>query len=575
MKTLIIAINSQYVHTNLAVNYLRAACGSECGDVNVLEFSINESLKSVFHRIMAEKPDVLAFSCYIWNIEYVEKLAGDIKKANRGITIIAGGPEVSFGDGGFMPANGIADYIICGEGEEDLPLILKLLNSGEQPCENTIKRLKTHKVIENLNSLNFPYDNIEPGSLKDRIAYVEASRGCPFRCSYCISPVIGKVRNFDLEWVYRTLDILVESGAKVIKFVDRTFNANEQRAEEILSYVKQKYSQKGTVFHFEIDPGLLTGKFIDCLLAMPPGLVQIEAGIQSVHEKTLKAVKRVCHVDKALSNLKKLLAGENIHVHVDLIAGLPYESFSDFARSFNSVYGLFAHHFQLGFLKMLKGCGLKEEAGFHGYRYRDYPPYEVISNNYITADELLEINDIEECLNLFYNSGRLVSTMKYIYDTLSEHKSLECDPFGFYKSLAYSMRTKGYLDKPVKASKIYFILYRFLEDEFPYLAQGAVEYMRLDYYRSMKNTAVPAFLSKDPVFTGRKARHKWLIENREKLEKVLPRLLKIPLEEIMHQIHVSSFKFADKTGDSGDCVIAVDFGDICPVTGLAHAYLLK
>jgi radical SAM superfamily enzyme YgiQ (UPF0313 family) len=256
MKTLIIAINSQYVHTNLAVKYLEAACRSECGDVSVLEFSINENHKWIFRRIMAEKPDVVAFSCYIWNIEHVVRLAGDIKKAKREIIVIAGGPEVSFERGGFISET--ADYIICGEGEEDLPLILKLLNSGERPCEDTIKRLKTHKVIENLNSLNFPYDNINPGSLKDRIAYVEASRGCPFRCSYCISPAFGKVRYFEPEWVYRALDIIVESEAKVIKFVDRTFNADEKRAEEILTHIKQKYSQKGTVFHFEIDPGLLT-----------------------------------------------------------------------------------------------------------------------------------------------------------------------------------------------------------------------------------------------------------------------------------------------------------------------------
>ncbi|HEY8500887.1 MAG TPA: DUF4080 domain-containing protein, partial [Clostridia bacterium] len=480
MKTLIIAINSQYVHTNLAVNYLKAACGNECGDVRVLEFSINENLKSVFRRIMAEKPDVVAFSCYIWNIEHVVKLAGDIKKADKGIVVIAGGPEVSFEGGGFM--SGKADYIICGEGEEDLPLILELLNKGERPCENTIRRLKTHKVIENVNGLNFPYDNIKPGSLKDRIAYVEASRGCPFRCSYCISPAIGKVRNFEPEWVYRALDILVESGAKVIKFVDRTFNADEKRAEEILTHIKRNYSKKGTIFHFEIDPGLLTDGLIDCLLAMSPGLAQIEAGIQSIHQKTLKAVKRAFYVDKALSNLEKLLAGQNIHVHVDLIAGLPYESFSDFAKSFNRVYGLFAHHFQLGFLKMLRGSALKEESRSHGYSYRDYPPYEVISNDYITTHELLEISDIEAGLNLFYNSGRLVSTLKYIYNALNSHENAQCDPFGFYRTLACHMQMKGYLDKSVKASKIYFIMYKFLEDNFPPLARGAVEYMRFDYY---------------------------------------------------------------------------------------------
>lgn len=573
MKTLIIAINSQYVHTNLAVNYLRAACGNDCGDVRVLEFSINENLKWIFRRIMAEKPDIVAFSCYIWNIEHVVKLAGDIKKADKEIIVIAGGPEVSFESGGLI--SGTADYIICGEGEEDLLFLLRLLNSGERPDENIIQRLKTHKVIENINSLNFPYDNINPGSLKDRIAYVEASRGCPFRCSYCISPAVGKVRNFDLGWVYRALDILVESGAKVIKFVDRTFNADEVRAEEILSYIKQKYSKKGTVFHFEIDPGLLTDSLIGCLQAMPPGLVQVEAGIQSIHEKTLKAVKRAFYVDKALLNLEKLLAGQNIHVHVDLIAGLPYESFSDFAKSFNRVYGLFAHHFQLGFLKILRGSALKEETCSHGYSYRDYPPYEVISNDYITMHELLEISDIEACLNLFYNSGRLVSTLKYIYNALNNHENAQCDPFGFYRTLACHMRMKGYLDKSVKASNTYFIMYRFLEENFPHLLEGAVEYMRLDYYRSMKNTAVPAFLQETPVFAGRKTRHKWLAENREKLEKALPRLLEIPLEKIMNEIHVSSFKFPDETVDFKDCVIAFDFGDICPVTGLARSYRLE
>ena len=573
MKTLIIAINSQYVHTNLAVSYLKAACDSECGDVRVLEFTINESLKSVFSRIMAEKPDVAAFSCYIWNIEHVVKLTRDIKNANKEIIVIAGGPEVSFDGGGLM--SGIADYIICGEGEQDLPMLLKLLNSGKRPCEETMRRLAAYKVIEDLGILNFPYDSIEPGSLKDRIAYVEASRGCPFRCSYCISPAAGKIRNFDTGWVFRALEILVKSGAKVIKFVDRTFNADEQRAREILSHIRQKYSNKGTVFHFEIDPGLLTESLIGCLLEMPPGLVQIEAGIQSIHEKTLKAVRRAYQVDKALSNLEKLLAGQNIHVHVDLIAGLPYESFSDFTKSFNRVYGLFAHHFQLGFLKMLRGSAIKEEAGSHGYMYRDYPPYEVISNNYITADELLEIGDIEVCLNLFYNSGRLMSTMKYIYNALKKLENEEYDPFGFYRALARHMRMKGYFDRPVRASETYFILYRFLEDRFPYLAKEAAEYMRIDYYTSMKNTAVPDFLSQGSVYTGRKARYKWIAENCEKLEKTLPRLSVMPLEEIMHQIHASSFKFTNETGSLTECVMAFDFGDICPVTGLARAYRIE
>lgn len=577
MKTLLVAINSQYVHSNLAVLYLKASCNEVPGEVKVLEFSINESIKQIFSAITRERPDIVAFSCYIWNIEYVVKLAEDIKKANPGIIIIAGGPEVSFEGGGLLRSKSFVDYIIAGEGEHKLPHLLKCIQTGTSITGEEIKKLGSFSVADDLETLESPYQFMEDNSLGNKIAYVEASRGCPFRCSYCMSSVTGKVRTFPLERVFSDLKALVKSGARVIKFADRTFNSNEKRALDIWNHIRE-YEDKGITFHFEIEPALLTENMMECLEKMPPGLVQLEAGIQSVNPETLSAVNRPHPADKAIKNIERIVSFGNIHTHVDLIAGLPYESYDLFRQSFNTVYNLFAHHFQLGFLKLLWGSAIRDGADLHSIKYSSYPPYEIISSKYITAEELLMLKDIAACLDLFYNSGRFDCTLKAINKSCTKDCNATgfADSFSLFEKLAQTMRKDGHLERPVKTVNLYEIFHAFLKD----VAGGKIllppetikECLRFDYLCSMKNPTLPAFLKKNESL--RKARQKMTDKYREELKKVLPRLKKSALENIWHQIYIDEFSLPADTGYPQKAVIAVDFGDISPVTGLAGAYCL-
>ncbi|NLN65571.1 MAG: DUF4080 domain-containing protein [Clostridiaceae bacterium] len=565
MKTLIVAINSKFIHSNLAVLYISAACTPECGEIKVVEFSINEPLLQIFSGIIRENPDIVAFSCYIWNIDMIRRLVDDLKKSNPNIVIIAGGPEVSFDDGD-LPV-GCVDYFVSGEGEEKFPFLLKRLNEGLPPDDTEKRWLGSYSAVTDLESLPSPYTAIKSMSMKNKIAYIEASRGCPFRCSYCISSVSRGVRYFPLSKVYQALEILVRSGSRIIKFVDRTFNANEARAMEIWQHIVQ-YQQQGIVFHFEIDPGLLTDNMLNRLESMPVGLVQLEAGIQSVHPETLSAVERPWSIDKAFAALQKLISFENIHVHVDLIAGLPHESYSGFLESFDRVMGIHAHQFQLGFLKLLRGSAIRAGANLYDYKYRAYPPYEIISNRDISCEEILKLKDIEACVELFYNSGRFALTLKVI----GNHPKVK-KPSDFFTSLASMMRRKGYLNRPVKANDLYGIMLAYLQQEFSFIWEEITSVMRYDYLRSLKNPSIPTCLKPKTLTAAPK--HKRMERYRTVLEEVLPRLRNQAWDAVWKQIHIDDFIFPEEAGFPRKAVIAFDFGEISPVTGLAGAHLLE
>lgn len=575
MKTLLVAINSQFVHSNLAVQYLKASCDESCGMIKVLEFSINEALQQIYAAILLEKPDVAAFSCYIWNIEMVVKLMDDLKKAIPDIIIIAGGPEVSYDGGGLLCGTDYVDYVIGGEGEEKLTFLLKCLNNGDKPGEEQMQWIRNLTTIQNLERIPTPYRLIRKGSLKNRIAYIESSRGCPFQCAYCISSTTQGVRYFPMQHVYEGLEKLVDSGSKIIKFVDRTFNVKEERALEIWNHLL-KYEKEQVVFHFEIDPGLLTERMLNCLEKMPVGLIQIEAGIQSIHPITLTAVERPWQIERAFKNLQSLLTFGNIHVHVDLIAGLPYESYPDFRESFNRVYSLNAHHFQLGFLKLLRGSALRKNADRYGYAFREYPPYEILSNKDLSPMEIIDIKHIEACLELFCNSGRFVTTLKVIGHLLAHHRgSGSMDAFGFYESLSKFLHSNGYFDKPIKTSELYILLFQYVAKCFPQLQGQVIHCMRFDYLRSFKNPSLPAFLKTKEDLASRRTRQRWIEKYHQRLEQSLPRLKDHSLEDIWHQIVIGEFDFPEGSGFPAKVVAAVDFGDVSEITGLAQSAILE
>ncbi|HHU91302.1 MAG TPA: DUF4080 domain-containing protein [Clostridiaceae bacterium] len=488
MKTLLIAINAKYEHESLAVWCLNAACHRHHITTKVQQYSINDSMQRIWASILEETPDVAAFSCYIWNRELIVKLIGDLKKARPECTIIVGGPEVSY-DGSekeFHPIG--ADFVVKGEGEERLPLILRAI--AEQNL-NHAKEILEKSVVCTKRDYASPYTAEYLKRIKDRIAYIESSRGCPYRCSYCLSSESTKLEYYPVEIIKEDIRKLVNARAKVIKFVDRSFNVNEEHSLKIWDFIREFENERIT-FHFEINPDILTKRQMDSLLAMPAGLVQLEAGIQSVNPKTLEAVSRVMKVEKAVENLKTLMSKGNLHIHVDLIAGLPYEDMDSLRESFNTIYQIGAHHLQLGFLKLLHGTRVRREADSHGYKYRDYPPYEVIENKYISSAEMLEIKDIEEALDRTLNSGRFTSTLKYLENYFAE-------PFYLYKGFAEFLKSRGRLYQPIAAAKLFEYLrnYALQIDGINKLELDS--FIALDYACSIKNTVLPEFLKDSDV----------------------------------------------------------------------------
>jgi radical SAM superfamily enzyme YgiQ (UPF0313 family) len=494
MKTLLVAINAKYEHEGLAVWCLRAACLNMGIKADVRQYSINDSYQRIWASLMEEQPDVLGFSCYIWNRVQILRLISDFKKAMPDCVIIVGGPEVSCEGSEPDFINAGASFVIKGEGEGKLPVLLKALSEGG--ISKAQQLMKDKEFSQGL-SLREDIEYISPfvpeylNRIRNRIAYIESSRGCPYRCSYCLSSESKGLVLFPVEEVEKDINALVKSGSKVIKFVDRSFNINEEHSLGIWNYIK-KFTQDKVTFHFEINPDRLTKAQMECLLTMPAGLIQIEAGIQSVNKRTLKEVSRVMDVEKAIANLKILTEQGNIHVHTDLIAGLPYEDMDSFIESFNRVYYIKAHHLQLGFLKLLYGTRIQREAAKHLYKYREYPPYEVIENKYMSASDILVLKGVEEVLDRTYNSGRLNFTLDFLTGYFNS-------PFDLYYELADFLKKRDLLYKPLSAVNLFKLVREFAIAIHDIDCFSLDSLIALDYACSLKNPVLPDFLNDSKV----------------------------------------------------------------------------
>jgi len=526
MKTVIVALNSKYIHSSLAPWYLKYACGDSCGEIKVLEYTINDNIEWMLAKTYMEKPDVIAFSCYIWNITQVLKLASDLKKVLPYTPIIFGGPEVSFGPEEVMLNNPFVDYIISGEGEISFSQLLRNLRHYNtiNSCHNTINdycntiisycntinainnkiesienieskenysinhigdisaidsnsnfegiddieglcyRNKREIIydgkyclIENLDLLPSPYTDEMLDTLENRIVYYEASRGCPFFCSYCLSSTFNGVRHFSLERIKRDILRLINAEVRQVKFVDRTFNCNKKRAKEIIKFIIDSSTDTDTNFHFEAAGDLFDEEMLELLAEAKEGLIQFEIGVQSVNEETLNEIGRKTDIEKVFRNVSRLKSYGNIHLHLDLIAGLPYEDYTSIQKSFNKVYGLKPHKLQLGFLKILKGSRIRSQIEKHGYLFRDYPPYEVLNNKYMSFDEMTEFKGIEEIFERYYNSGRFINSLNFVIRKFFD------DPFQFYREFYLFNLEEGYLDKALPARELYTIFYNFIK----------------------------------------------------------------------------------------------------------------
>lgn len=410
MKIVLASINSKYIHSSLGVWYLHAAAKAAQTQhtTAVYESTINSHIEDIVADIYNLSPDVVGFSCYIWNIEYVKKVTENLKKINPNIKIFYGGPEASFDAQNLLNITD-ADFIIKGEGEQ---AFINLLKNDFTTAEKVI----CAPVTDYFN----PYSQEYFEALKGRIVYLETSRGCPFHCAFCLSGRDENVRFFDMDISKQNILALANCGTQTVKFVDRTFNCNDRRAREIFEfiYLQRKLGNipEDVVFHCEVEADLFTQETLDYLKTMPKGLFQFEAGLQSFNPQTLKAVDRRHNTERLVHNLKELVQMKNIRLHIDLIAGLPYEDYDSFAKGFDMAFEIGAEVIQLGFLKLLNGSPLALQKEIHGYKQWSYAPYQVISNDYISYADLQKLHIAEDAVERIYNSGRFPNTLKYLLE---------------------------------------------------------------------------------------------------------------------------------------------------------------
>ncbi len=425
MKVIIACLNSKYVHASLAPWCLLAgvrAFAKDSINAQVFESTINGSTREFAEKIIAQKPKVLTFSCYIWNITKTLEVCEIVKKSHP-CTIVLGGPEVAYRAQNVLENYPYVDFVLSGEGEWTFP---QFLNNFQKDLSviNGLSYRKNDMVITNPEAEctatpPSPYSEEFFENLKGRISYIETSRGCPYRCAFCLSGRCSNLRFFDLEQMKADVLKLANSGTQTVKFVDRTFNANAKRANEILCFIKENYGKgipDGVCFHLEIAGDILKDSTLEILSQMPIGAVQLEIGMQSFNHETLKAINRKTDVKKLVENIKKLVSFGNMHIHIDLIAGLSLEDLESFKNSFNIGYSLGAHMLQMGFLKLLYGADMRENTEKYPCTFSSEPPYEVTSTPWLSNDELQMLKRCEDALDRLYNSGRFLFTLEYLID---------------------------------------------------------------------------------------------------------------------------------------------------------------
>ena len=425
-KIVLSTLNSKYIHSNLSLWYLCAGIKeySNCEfDCEVSEGTVNEDVYAFAQKIIDKKPDIIGLSVYIWNKKQTYSLIEILKKELKNTVFIAGGPEVAYNPRQILSENSDIDYVLSGEGEYTLASLADRIAEGEDISDiEGLSYRKNGEIISNKpyipqNDPPSPYSEQYFSSLNGRIAYIESSRGCPFSCAFCLSGRCGETRFFDLEKTKQNMLLLANNGAKTIKFVDRTFNADRKRAREIFEFIISEYGKGiplGVCFHFEIAGELLDDETLSLLSGAPLGAIQFEIGIQSFNQKTLQAINRKANLNKLKANIRALLEHKNIHVHIDLIAGLPYEDLNSFKNSLNEAYFLSADMLQLGFLKLLFGASMREKPNDYPCEYSQEPPYEVISTPYLSAEDLKEIHFAELALDKLYNSRRFDLTLDFL-----------------------------------------------------------------------------------------------------------------------------------------------------------------
>ena len=498
MKILLAACNAKYIHSNLAVYNLKSCSGEYSSRVVVKEYTINQIRDDILKDIYLEQPDVVCFSCYIWNISFVRELVPDLKKILPQVEFWAGGPEVSYDAVEFLKKNPAFFGVMVGEGEETFhelagyyierkPETLSGIRGVAFRDENKGRDI-VHtgwRELMDLSKVPFAYSNLT--ELKNRIIYYESSRGCPFSCSYCLSSIDKKLRFRDIELVKKELKFFIDNKVPQVKFVDRTFNCKHDHAMEIWRYITE--NDNGiTNFHFEISADLLRAEELALMKTMRPGLIQLEIGVQSTNPQTIKAIRRTMDFEKLKGIVEQIHSFGNIHQHLDLIAGLPYEGYDSFHKSFCDVYALRPEQFQLGFLKVLKGSYMMEMTGEYQILYKDREPYEVLSTAWLTYGEILRLKMVESMVEVYYNSGQFKNTLVFLEKYFD-------DPFRMYEALGRFYEKKGYSEISHSRVRRYEILMEFAGEQKEIPSEALSDVMLLDLYLRENLKSRPSFAS--------------------------------------------------------------------------------
>lgn len=492
MKILLAACNAKYIHSNLAVYNLRAYAEEYRENIILKEYTINQQKDEILRDIYLEKPDIICFSCYIWNVSFVKEIAEDLKKILPDSVFWAGGPEVSFDAEDFLKKNPGFFGVMVGEGEETFRELCRFYvdNKGNLEEIPGIAFYSGEKIRHNgwreimdLSKVPFTYENME--DFRNKIVYYESSRGCPFSCSYCLSSVDKKLRFRNLDLVKKELQFFIDRKVPQVKFVDRTFNCKHSHAMEIWKYILE-HDNGITNFHFEISADLLKEEELSLMEKMRPGLIQLEIGVQSTNPDTIKAIRRTMDFERLSEIVNKIHSFGNIHQHLDLIAGLPYENYDSFRNSFNQVYALKPEQLQLGFLKVLKGSLMKEMEEEYGIVHKEKEPYEVLSTKWLSYGEILKLKTVESMVEVYYNSGQFQNTLNYI-------ESFFEDAFSLYEELGKFYEEKGYHSISHSRMKRYEILLEFLEGYQEISREKVVDAMILDLYLRENLKSRPSF----------------------------------------------------------------------------------
>ena len=543
MKILLAACNAKYIHSNLAVYDLQAYASDYADHIVLKEYTINQQKDDIMRDIYLEHPDVVCVSCYIWNLSFVKELMADLIKILPGADFWAGGPEVSYDAEKFLTENSEFKGVMVGEGEETFkelagyyveknPQDLKNMTGicyrdGDQIIHNGWRQ------IMDLSKIPFIYKDLS--DFKNRIIYYESSRGCPFSCSYCLSSIDKKLRFRDTETVKKELQFFIDNKVPQVKFVDRTFNCKHDHAMAIWKYINE-HDNGVTNFHFEISADLLREEELQEMSTMRPGLIQLEIGVQSTNPDTIKAIHRTMDFEKLKGIVDRIHSFGNIHQHLDLIAGLPYEDYDSFRHSFNDVYALKPQQLQLGFLKVLKGSHMMEMCREYGIVYKTQEPYEVLSTKWLDYDHVLKLKTVENMVEVYYNSGQFQNTLEYLENFFQ-------DAFSIYERLGSFYMEKGYGDVSHTRMRRYEILLEFLEDV-PEISMDQVkDQMVYDLYLRENLKSRPGFARDQKPFE----RQVWDFRKREKVAK---------------NAHVEVF--ADGT------VLLFNYADRDPLTNNAH-----